>query len=141
MYNAATKKWEMAPSMTKGRCHFNLVVVEDELYAVGGAVENLSIEKLSKVSGTWQLVAKADEIQNGCCAAAVGSKIYVFGGYLGFGVLTSTWNAFDVTTEQWANASIPAQNRKISSRNQFYLGMALTVPSSLDNGKKMTWND
>ena len=97
----------------------------------------LSIEKLSKVSGAWQVVAEIEEDRYACGAAAVGSKIYVFGGY----GHRSTWNAFDVTTEQWASASIPAEKRKLSDRKGFYLGMAITVPSSLDNGKRMTWYD
>ena len=125
--------------MTKGRHILNLVVVEDELYAVGGDGygNNLSIEKLSKASGAWQVVAEIDENRWVCSAAAVGSKIYVFGGR----GHESTWNAFDVTTEQWASASIPAEKRKLSSRSEFYYGKAITVPSSLDNGRKMTWSD
>ena len=58
VYNAATKKCEMAPSMATGRFNLNMVVMEDELYAVGGdEYGNASIEKLSKVSGAWQVVA------------------------------------------------------------------------------------
>ena len=113
------------------------MVVEDELYAVGGIYGNyLSIEKLSKVSGTWQVVADIAEVRYGCGAAAVGSKIYVFGGRG-----KSTWNAFDVATQQWASVSIPAEKRKLSSRWAFTHGQAMTVPSSLDNGRTMTWSD
>ena len=83
------------------------------------------------------MVAEIYEYRDGCGAAAVGSKIYVFGG----GGHASTWNAFDVTTEQWASASIPVEKRKLSSRSEFYHGKAMTVPSSLDNGRKMTWSD
>ena len=120
VYDAATNRWERAPEMTKGRHVLNLVVAEDELYAVGGdryVNINLSIEKLSKVSGAWQVVAEIEEYRWGCGAAAVGSKIYVFGGY--GGGHESTWNAFDVTTEQWASASIPAEKRKLSDRKDF----------------------
>ena len=142
VYDAATNRWERAPDMIEGRTLFNLVVVEDELYAVGGAVETyLSIEKLSKVSGAWQVIAAIEENRIGCSAAAMGSKIYVFGGGRERDAHISTWSAFDVTTEQWASASIPAEKRKLSSRSEFYCGQAIMVPSSLDNGKRMTWYD
>ena len=97
----------------------------------------MSIEKLSKFSGAWQMVAEIDEGRWDCGAAAVGSKIYVFGGYAN--AHRSTWNAFDVGTEQWASASTPASKRKLSSQGGFYAGQALTVPSSMANNRRMTW--
>ena len=105
--------------------------MENELYAVGGEpfTNKLSIEKLSKFSGAWQMVVEIDEIRWGCGAAAVGSKIYVFGG--SSDAHKSTWNAFDVGTGQWASASTPASKRKLSSRGEFHSGQAMTVPPYL----------
>ena len=80
-----------------------------------------------------------DERRYGCGAAAVGSKIYVFGGGDDVDSHSSTWNAFDVGTGQWASASTPASKRKLSFRGGFDAGQALTVPSSMANNKKMTW--
>ena len=42
VYNAATKKWEVAPNMVKKRSYFNLLEVEGELYAVGGAYPDIA---------------------------------------------------------------------------------------------------
>ena len=137
VFDATVNKWESAPAMVRKRRCFKLVVVENELYAVGGELNKLSIEKLSKFSGAWQVVAEIKEDRWGCGAAAVGSKIYVLGGYVDAHI--STWNAFDVGTGQWASASTPASKRKLSSRGGFYGGQALTVPSSMTNNKRMTW--
>ena len=87
------------------------------------------------------MVAEIDEFRWGCGVAAVGSKIYLFGGGAYSGEDRSNWNAFDVGTGQWASASIPVEKRKLSDRDLFSFGGALTVPSSLDNGKRMTWDD
>ena len=113
--------------MTKGRSFFNLVVVEDELYAVGGdgyGSTSISIEKLDKELGVWRVVAEIGECRHGCSAAAVGSKIFVFGA--NNVAHKSTWNAFDVITEQWASASISVGDRRLP--RDFSYGQALTVP-------------
>ena len=77
VFDAAVNKWESAPAMVRKRRCFKLVVVGNELYAVGGEphTDKVSIEKLSKFSGAWQMVAEIDENRLGCGAAAVGSKI------------------------------------------------------------------
>ena len=130
VYNVVTKKWETVQSMTKKRSAFNLVVVEDELYAVGGegyGSTSISIEKLDKELGVWRVVAEIGEVRRGCGAAAVGSKIFVFGA--NNVVHKSTWNAFDVITEQWASASISVEDRRLP--RDFFYGQALTVPPML----------
>ena len=101
--------------------------MEDELYAVGGDITSISIEKLDKELGVWRVVADG-EGRYGCGAAAVGSKIFVFGSDDGVHkqVHKSTWNAFDVITEQWASASISVEDRRLP--RDFYYGQALTVP-------------
>ena len=80
------------------RSFFTVVVVGDELYAVSGDEfgENSSIEKLSKLSGAWEMVSTLKEDRRSCSVAVVGSKIYVFGSYRA--EHDSTWNAFDVIT-------------------------------------------
>ena len=129
VYNVVSKKWEVVQSMTKGRSDFNLLVVRGELFAVGddGYGSNItSIEKLDKVSGEWRVVTELGENRHGCGAACMGSKIYVFGGY--GSNHTSTWNFFDVETEEWASASTSIEHRKLP--RGFYAGSAVVVPSS-----------
>ena len=127
VYNAVSKKWEVVQSMTKGRSLCNLLVVRGELYAVGGDSNNIaSIEKLDKVSGEWRVVTELGEGRYGCGAACMGSKIYVFGG--DGGNIRSTWNFFDLETEQWASASVSVEHRRLP--RAFDAGSALVVPSS-----------
>ena len=117
--------------MTKGRSNFNLLVVRGELYAVGGDCgyfnNTTSIEKLDKVSGEWRVVTELGEGRNGCGAACMGSKIYVFGGGLG-GNDSTTWNFFDVETEEWASASTSVVHRQLP--REFGCCSAVVVPSS-----------
>ena len=142
VYDPAVGEWERAPDMTKGRVGLTLVAVGDELYAVGVDLHypkyNLSIEKLSKVSGAWEIITTLEEVgRSSCSVAVVGSKIYVLGGRCEG--LTFTWNAFDVITKQWASASISDESC-VLPRDEFSGGQAISVPSCLDNGKRMTWN-
>ena len=130
MYDERKKTWEvMDQSMVKERYLFNLVVVRDELYAVGGDEYpyNNSIEKLDKELGVWRVVAEIDEIRYKCSAVAVGSKIYVLGCVNGGH--ESTWNAFDVDTGLWESASTSEEKREMPQG--FYCGQALTVPPML----------
>ena len=130
--------------MTKGRYGLTLVVAGDDLYAVSGdAYEEeykltLTIEKLSKVSGAWEMVTTFEGVRSRCSAAVVGSKIYVFGGR--YERVAHTWNAFDVINGEWASASMPFENRMLP-RDDFSEGQMISVPSCLDNGKRMTWDD
>jgi hypothetical protein len=132
VYDAVSKKWEVAQSMTKRRYDFDLLVVRGELYAVGGDVpfrgdDMTSIEKLDKVSGEWRVVAELGESRLGCGAACMGSKIYMFGGRHG-GNYSTNWNFFDVETEQWASASTSVEHRQLP--REFSRGSAVVVPSS-----------
>ena len=128
VYNAVSKKWEVVQSMTKRRYNFNLLVVRSELYAVGGDAI-ISIEKLDKVSGGWRVVTVLEgECRYACGAACMGSKIYVFGGGGLIDNHRSTWNFFDVETEQWASASTSVEHRQLP--REFCAGSALVVPSS-----------
>ena len=141
VYDPAVGVWKRAPDMTKERCRLTLMVVGDELYAVcrNQHIEELMIEKLSKVSAAWEVVTTLQEGRLGSSAAVVGSKIYVFGGGLSR-IQESTWNAFDVLAGQWASVSVSYENRKLP-RNDFSVGTAISVPSCLDNGKRMTWDN
>ena len=87
-----------------------------------------SIEKLDKVSGEWRVVTELGEVRHGCGAACMGSKIYVFGGGSFGGNHTTTWNFFDVETEEWASASVSVEHRQLPRR--FDAGSALVVPPS-----------
>ena len=80
VYDAVTKKWETVQSMTKKRFISNLVVMEDELYAVGGdeyGSTSISIEKLDKELGVWRVVAEIREVRHACGAVSYGQALTV----------------------------------------------------------------
>ncbi len=75
----------------------------------------MSIEKLDKALGVWRIVTESGERRDACGAAVLGSKIYVLGGTNGGH--DSTWNAFDVLTNQWASDSSPTTMHSLSPLN------------------------
>ena len=137
----AVGRMEMrAQSMQRERAYHSLVKVNGELYAVGGdctlrAEGGMSIEKMSNKTGAWQVIV--DECQGGgprfyCAVVAVDSKIFVFGGCNADDtIFNRTWDAFDVSTQQWASATIPKKSRKLP-RKQFYFGQAVVLPPLIE---------
>ena len=133
----AVGRMEMrAQSMQRERGGHSLVKVNGELYAGGGdftliAEGGMSIEKMSNKTGAWQVIV--DEYQGGgprfeCAVVAVDSKIFVFGGRnIERTIFNRTWDAFDVSTQQWASATIPKKSRKLP-RKQFSGGQAVVLP-------------
>ncbi len=110
------------------------------LYAVGGDLckDYISIEKWDDCSSAWKDVTELAEERNGCSIAALGSKIYIFGGGSEASGFRTTWNAYDVNIGQWASASPEAASgpsRTLPSA-VFYNGSALTVPPS-----RAVWNE
>ena len=105
-----------------------------------------TIEKLSKDSGEWEMVATIEERlsphnANLCSAAAMGSTIYLFENGLGHTTTlqNTTWNSFNVLTGEWASSSTPAENRQLP-QDDAAICLAITVPACLDNGKRITWD-
>ena len=76
--------WAPGPPMVRGRFGVHLLIVLDELFAVGGDNECLgvSIEKLDMKTMKWAMVCEYEGggARWGCAATSVGSKIFVFGG-------------------------------------------------------------
>ena len=126
MFDPAVGRFESAPSMVKVRYDFNLLVVEDELYAVGGTYPLLSIEKMDRLTGRWEVVSELKWVnRNGCGATCLGSKIFVLGGY-GTGTENRTsWDSFDVSTRQWASATTPVSARTLP--REFIYGQVLSM--------------
>jgi hypothetical protein len=109
-------------------------VNDGELYAVGGdwtLQAWMSIEKMSNETGAWQLIVDDYEgggYRIGCSTVAVGSKIFVFGGgNINFTIHNRTWDALDVSTMQWASATIPEESRRLP-RDVFFSGQAVVLP-------------
>lgn len=104
IYDPALGDWSAAPPMSVRRAQFKLLVVNGELYAVGGddAMTNkTTIEKFDRRLQAWSIVATLKEQRLMLSSSVAGSKIYVFGGMVSSTKALETWDAFDVRTNAW----------------------------------------
>ena len=132
LFGGGVGRWESAPDMTRARggCDFYLLVVNNELYAVGGdenATEVRSIEKMDRLTRVWQVITELNVDRTGSAVVSMGSKIVLLGGGDEGSEERSTWDAFDVISRQWASSTLSAATRRLP-RNYFYLGCAVVVP-------------
>ena len=88
-YDTKTREWRGMPSLPQGRDHVGGAVVEDTFYVVGGRFNGVENERgtvfamdLSQPDGRWKWVEKKQMItpRGGLSTAAVGDRIYTFGG-------------------------------------------------------------
>lgn len=106
-FDLVSQQWEEMPLMLKKRVFGNLLVVNNQLYAVGGDVNDggiqitRSIERFELTERRWVLVTGFKDDRRGFSAAAVGSHIYVFGGSASEETYNDTWDAFDTSTGSW----------------------------------------
>ena len=94
------------------------------------------MEKAGKPTGYYRYNAQieliVDDYEGGghrfyCATVAVGSKIFVFGGGSTDGTISNrTWDALDVSTMEWASATIPEESRRLP-RDVFYGGQAVLL--------------
>jgi hypothetical protein len=138
VFDPAIGTWQNAGKMTNARTYFSLFVFDDELYAVGGDGydDNITIEKLSKQTGEWELVTDLEENRWGCASALVGSKIFLFGGYNG--EIISTFDIFDLITKKWASKTIGGKYYEASKRQMpriFSDGNAVVITPGAESKK------
>jgi hypothetical protein len=131
-FDPTVGKWQFEEEMTDARAFFSLCVFNDELYAMGGNWDGVSddtttIEKLSKDTKKWELVATCDKYRFGCASALVGTKVFLFGG----SDSTSTFDYFDLHSKKWAS-EINNKYKMESGRilpYEFQFSKAVYIPS------------
>jgi len=104
-FDPATGTWQLEGNMIKKRRSFSLFVHEEELYAVGGDGDDLmvtTIERRNKDTMEWEHVINCGQYRDGCTAALVGSKIFIFGGR-GYEL---TFDFFDLHSKTWASQDV-----------------------------------
>jgi N-acetylneuraminic acid mutarotase len=115
MYDPVLDSWTVLPSMTYGRQGLAAVVVGDYIYAIGGRTDGgpfatsapmAWVEKYDIFNGTWTTVASLPVGRSDLAAAAVGGKIYIFGGYDGTNVLNSVM-MYNPETDTWTGGFAP----------------------------------
>jgi hypothetical protein len=127
VYDIASNSWLPCTPMYSQRMWFRLLVIENNLYAVGGDVDDRgtsirpSIERFNKTMRRWEYVASFPMLRRVYSATAVGTEIYVFGGRdVNFATLQD-WDKYNLKTRKWDSdlAREHKENNEFSTNNVF----------------------
>ncbi|PVX24978.1 MAG: hypothetical protein CW716_08975, partial [Candidatus Bathyarchaeum sp.] len=100
--------WVEKTQMPTARFSFGVTVVDDKIYAVGGAVntESGEITGANEVydpkTDTWDQKTEMPTPRYGCAVVAYENKIYVFGGEAN-GTYLDVNEVYDPLTDSWQN--------------------------------------
>jgi len=128
--------WQEGPCMLARREYCHLLVVLDNLFVVGGDVDEYgnqtirTIERFDLQSGTWVFVTSLKEDRRGFSACAIGSKIYVFAGTVLANkddfLDSNTWDAYDVEINTWeSDISVDQSHFKMPAIDSWGQAVAL----------------
>lgn len=102
-------RWREAPSLNESREHFNAVVVDGRIWVFQGRGERSThmrgVESMRPGHGGWRQEQDAPVGASANILAAVGNRVYSFGGEFIASNITGTLTAsqvFDVTTRRWS---------------------------------------
>ena len=104
-----TRMWRKGPKLQQKRSYVQAAIINDAIYAVGGAVGNTrlaSVEKLElpnkveKQSSSWVYVASLNVARSRPGVAVLNGKLYAVGGYNGSEHLSSV-ECYDPLLDQW----------------------------------------
>jgi hypothetical protein len=122
---AKENAWGEAEAMPTARWVHTAVAVDSTIYAIGGCVSNYfgslfqqsvtgAVETFDIGSGKWSAGPSIPSKRFAAAAAAVGTKIYVFGG-ASFTSAVQTIEIFDTETQQWdGSIDMPAQRQAMA---------------------------
>jgi len=116
-YDPTTDTWNASLTpMSTGRTGLAVAAVGNSLYAIGGRTatggpcsgggfaELASVERYDVNTDTGTTVASLPSPRSDLAAAAVGGKIYVFGGCRGPTAILSDVDVYDPVTDTWSTA-------------------------------------
>jgi hypothetical protein len=102
-------RWVSAPALHESREHFNAVVLEDRIWVFQGRSETSthmrSVESMWPDHGGWRKEQEAPVGASANILAAVGKRVYSFGGEFIASNISGTLRAsqvFDVATRTWS---------------------------------------
>ena len=113
-YNPALDTWDATlASMSTGRTAPAVAVVGNAIYAIGGRSRTggpcsgnplTSVERYDIDRDAWAPVASLPFARSDAAAAAVGGKIYLFGGCDAAGTFLTDVDVYDPVTDTWSDA-------------------------------------
>ncbi|MCH5210575.1 MAG: hypothetical protein J1F01_06375 [Oscillospiraceae bacterium] len=105
--------WSDAGSLTEGRADFDTIVINGDLYAVGGYGDSgytYSIERYNASIAAWSIVTYIPDTINGFAVAGVDDKIYIIGGYKDNTFLNDI-QIYDTTSNTWTTGTPMIERR------------------------------
>jgi hypothetical protein len=107
LWNPVTNTWKAGASLCKGRFHFNVFVMDNKLYAVGGDNDDSNLESTIEVldghHGAWTIITSFPMPRVGYNACAYRGYIYIFGGNI---MGRNTWDRYHIASNTWDTKSI-----------------------------------
>jgi hypothetical protein len=116
------------PWMQNRRFNFNLLVVHDDLYAIGGD-DDCTIEKYDGKENRWDIVTSFPRFrQNFSACLDGGDGIYVFGGQSRRKEFLSTYDRYSIRNMCWIEESVVID---AETQRPFLFGQAVFLPCLL----------
>ncbi len=153
MYNPATNTWTILPDAPHARTHFQVVVLSDKLYVIGGhqtgavGVTTLGVAEIDVydlVSGTWSTLPSGANLPTpraGTSSAILGNEILILGGtHPTQSTANQKVESFDVTTQTWRTLSPMIDGRHgtqaiVNNDNVYIAAGSSNSAETANNGK------
>jgi hypothetical protein len=112
-YDPASDVWTVLAPMAQARAGLGVAILGNSIYAIGGRINTggpgsggslASVERYDIATDTWTPVAPLMAPREDLAAAAVGGKIYVFGGVDTTGQFLADVDVYDPRTDTWSAA-------------------------------------
>jgi hypothetical protein len=143
-YDPRFNTWMQLPHMNHARADFSVVVKDSHIYCIGGINEGRVlryVERYSLVENSWEARTDLPEPRH-CLAAGAhpnSEKIYVCGGILPNGALSSVLYGYTPQTDTWETITqmpVPRANHAIHVHEngfQVFGGMRVSAPHKFDS--------
>jgi hypothetical protein len=115
-------RWEEAPALLESREHFNAVFVADRIWVFQGRNEQSThlrgVESLAPGESEWRQEQDAPVGASANILAAIGTRVFSFGGEFIASNITGTVTAsqvFDVGTREWSRLETTVENTPLDA--------------------------
>ena len=142
IFDHLLNRWSAGPPMINKRIWLRLLTINNEIYAVGGDVDENgttkmpSIEKLDSKTNTWVHVSEFTLLRRVFSVTSIGSEIFVFGGRDADYATLNDWDKYNVETSEWESTRGVEEwdtkdnlLKRLIPRDKFYGGQAVAFGS------------
>jgi N-acetylneuraminic acid mutarotase len=109
-FDVDTNAWRTLPSLSGARAGLTLVIVDDDVYAIGG--ENAGtplnrVEVLRSDAAAWETLAPMPSTRHAVGAVHRAGEVFVFGGVANGGAVVTNVEVYSVANNTWRNDVAP----------------------------------